>query len=114
MTLRTRLVLMMTLAALSGVVVHAALTQWPLPQALAWLRVSLGLGPAWNLLARGVLVFLMREHDEDFDYEASIAEHQRLLTLIQAGEKDAVDREIERHVLSSVRRQRGNRKAAAR
>ena len=43
-TLRARLVLLMTLAALSGVVVHAALTQWPLPQALAWLRVSLGLG----------------------------------------------------------------------
>ncbi|MCK9684099.1 sensor histidine kinase [Scleromatobacter humisilvae] len=48
MTLRLRLVLMMTLAALSGVVAHAALTQWPLPQALAWLRVSLGLGPAWS------------------------------------------------------------------
>ena len=47
MTLRTRLVLLMTLAAVSGVVAHAALTQWPVPQALAWLRVSLGLGPAW-------------------------------------------------------------------
>ena len=53
MTLRTRLVLMMTLAALSGVVAHAALTQWPLPQALAWLRVSLGLGPAWSAPAPG-------------------------------------------------------------
>jgi two-component system nitrogen regulation sensor histidine kinase NtrY len=53
MTLRTRLVLMMTLAALSGVVAHAALTQWPLPQALAWLRVSLGLGPAWSAPAAG-------------------------------------------------------------
>ena len=48
MTLRRRLVLMMTLAALSGVVAHAALTQWPLPQAFAWMRVSLGLGPAWS------------------------------------------------------------------
>ena len=52
-TLRARLVLMMTLAALSGVVAHAALTQWPLPQALAWLRVSLGLGPAWSAPAPG-------------------------------------------------------------
>ena len=46
-TLRARMVLMMTLAASSGVAVHAAITAWPLPQALAWLRVSLGLGPAW-------------------------------------------------------------------
>ena len=53
MSLRHRLVLMMTLAALSGVVAHAALTQWPLPQALAWLRVSLGLGPAWSAPAPG-------------------------------------------------------------
>ena len=53
MTLRARLVLMMTLAALSGVVAHAALTQWPVPQALAWLRVSLGLGAAWSAPAPG-------------------------------------------------------------
>ena len=46
-TLRGRLVLLMTLAALSGVAVHAAITAWPLPQALAWLRAGLGLGPAW-------------------------------------------------------------------
>ncbi len=53
MSLRARLVLMMTLAALSGVVAHAALTQWPLPQAFAWLRVSLGLGPVWSAPAPG-------------------------------------------------------------
>ena len=46
-TLRARMVLLMTLAALSGVAVHAAITAWPLPQTLAWLRVSLGLGPGW-------------------------------------------------------------------
>jgi nitrogen fixation/metabolism regulation signal transduction histidine kinase len=46
-SLRSRLVLLMTLAAASGVVVYLGLTQWPLPQALAWWRVSLGLGPAW-------------------------------------------------------------------
>jgi len=53
MTLRTRLTLLMTLAALSGVLAHAAITQWPLPQALAWLRVSLGLGPGWTAPAAG-------------------------------------------------------------
>lgn len=47
-TLRVRLALLMTLAALSGVGVHAALTQWPLPQALAWSRLVLGLGPGWT------------------------------------------------------------------
>ncbi len=52
-TLRARLVLLMTLAALSGVVVTLALTRWPLPQAMDWLRVSLGLGPAWTAPAPG-------------------------------------------------------------
>jgi len=52
-SLRARLVLWMALAALSGVVVHAAITQWPLPQALAWMRTALGLGAAWNAPAVG-------------------------------------------------------------
>jgi len=52
-SLRARLVLWMALAALSGVVVHAAITQWPLPQALAWMRTALGLGAAWNAPAAG-------------------------------------------------------------
>ena len=47
-TLRARMVLLMALAALSGVVVHAAITAWPLPQVLAGMRVSLGLGDAWS------------------------------------------------------------------
>jgi nitrogen fixation/metabolism regulation signal transduction histidine kinase len=47
-TLRARLALSMVAAAASGVVVYLALTQWPLPQALDWLRVSLGLGAAWR------------------------------------------------------------------
>jgi len=53
MTLRTRLTLLMTLAALSGVLAHAAITQWPLPQTLAWLRVSFGLGPGWTAPTAG-------------------------------------------------------------
>jgi two-component system, NtrC family, nitrogen regulation sensor histidine kinase NtrY len=52
-TLRARVTLLLMLAALSGVVVHAALTGWPVPQALAWLRVSLGLGRAWSAPAAG-------------------------------------------------------------
>ena len=52
-TLRARLLLLLTLAALSGVVVTLGLTRWPLPQAMDWLRVSLGLGPAWTAPAPG-------------------------------------------------------------
>jgi DNA-binding GntR family transcriptional regulator len=71
------------------------------------------LGPSWQLLSRGVLVFLMQEHDADFDYEKSISEHERLLTLIQAGKKEAVDEEIERHIMSRIRRQRKIRHRSA-
>ncbi len=52
-TLRARLVLLLAAAALSGVAVHAALTAWPLPQVLAWMRAALGLGPAWSPPAPG-------------------------------------------------------------
>jgi len=50
-TLRARLVLLMLLSALSGVGVHAALTQWPLPQLLAWTRTTMRL--AWTAPAPG-------------------------------------------------------------
>jgi two-component system, NtrC family, nitrogen regulation sensor histidine kinase NtrY len=52
-SLRSRLLLLMALAALSGVALHAAITAWPLPQALAGLRAALGLGPAWAAPAAG-------------------------------------------------------------
>ena len=52
-TLRSRMLLLMALAALSGVAVHAAITAWPLPQALAWLRVSMGLGRGLTAPAAG-------------------------------------------------------------
>ncbi len=52
-SLRVRLALLLVAAALAGVVVHAALTQWPLPGVMAWLRVSLGLGAAWRAPASG-------------------------------------------------------------
>jgi len=64
------------------------------------------LGPMWQLLSRGVLVYLMQEHDADFNYERSISEHERLLTLIQSGKKEAVDEEIERHIMSGIRLKR--------
>jgi len=62
-TLRARLVLLMALSALSGVLVHAALTQWPLPQAFAWTRSAMRLpwtapapGGAWAIALTAALV----------------------------------------------------------
>ena len=56
-TLRARLVLLMALSALSGVVVHAGLTQWPLPQVLAWTRTAMAL--PWTPPAPGSAVALV-------------------------------------------------------
>jgi len=50
-SLRARLVWLMLAAALSGVVVHAAITLWPLPPLLAWTRASMRL--AWFAPAPG-------------------------------------------------------------
>jgi DNA-binding GntR family transcriptional regulator len=69
------------------------------------------LEPTWQLLSRGVLVFLMQEQHGAFDFDRSLGEHERLLTLIQSGKRDALDAEIERHILNRVRRQRKARRA---
>jgi nitrogen fixation/metabolism regulation signal transduction histidine kinase len=62
-TLRARLVLLMALSALSGVAVHAGLTQWPLPQVLAWMRTSMRLdwtapapGGGWAIVLTAAIV----------------------------------------------------------
>jgi DNA-binding GntR family transcriptional regulator len=64
------------------------------------------LGPTWQLLSRGVLVFLMQEQHGVFDFDRSVGEHERLLTLIQGGKRDMLEAEIEGHILNRVRRQR--------
>jgi DNA-binding GntR family transcriptional regulator len=63
------------------------------------------LGPTWQLLSRGVLVFLMQEHGE-FNFEKSMGAHERLLSLIQAGKREVIDHEIDRHILDRVRQRR--------
>jgi len=62
-SLRARLVWLMLAAALSGVVVHAAITQWPLPQVLAWTRAAMRMdwfapapGSAWALCWTAAIV----------------------------------------------------------
>jgi DNA-binding GntR family transcriptional regulator len=70
------------------------------------------LNPIWQTLSRGVLVFLMRERDVTYDYARSIQEHEELLSLIEAGRRDAVMSEIERHIMSNLRWQRQARRPA--
>jgi nitrogen fixation/metabolism regulation signal transduction histidine kinase len=54
-SLQTRLTLLLIAAAVLGVAVHAGLTAWPLPGALAAMRRALGLGAAWSAPAPGSL-----------------------------------------------------------
>jgi two-component system nitrogen regulation sensor histidine kinase NtrY len=51
--LRLRLALLLAAATLAGMLLHAGLTAWPLPQALAWVRAAFGLGPGWQAPAPG-------------------------------------------------------------
>ena len=71
------------------------------------------LSPVWQLLSRGVLVFLMQEHDSAFDYDQSIREHERLLALIQMGKKIALEQERERHILGKMTLHRSLREQPA-
>lgn len=42
-SLESRMVLLLTLAGVSGALVYAGVTQWPLPQLLVWMRQDLGI-----------------------------------------------------------------------
>lgn len=64
------------------------------------------LAPIWNSLSRGVLMFLMQERDIKRSYANSVKDHERLIGLIQARKKAELDREIERHIMSSLRTQK--------
>jgi DNA-binding GntR family transcriptional regulator len=60
------------------------------------------LTPTWQLLSRGVFVFLMQEADSFIDLEGLIGYHERLLGLLLAGNKEQLDKEIEKHILWDV------------
>ena len=59
------------------------------------------LKPLWESLSRSILVLLMREKNEFFDYEAAINDHVLLVSLIRDGKGGALDREIERHITNT-------------
>ncbi len=58
-SLQLRVTLLLALAAASGVALHAAITAWPLPAALAAFRQALGLGPTWAAPAPGSAAALL-------------------------------------------------------
>ena len=61
-SLQARLTGLLMLASLSGALVYAGLTQWPLPQVLAWLRHDPRLGvhlPIWPGISGGLLGTLL-------------------------------------------------------
>lgn len=61
------------------------------------------LRPVWDALSRGILVFLMQERRLETTYNRSISDHERLIELLAAGDIAALEAEIERHILSSLR-----------
>ena len=76
------------------------------------LSASPVLKPTWQLLSRGVLVFLLQEQKDTEDFEGIIEEHERLVAILQSGCRQAVEAEIECHILERIRLERA--RAAAR
>lgn len=58
------------------------------------------LTPVWQMLSRGVLVFLVREMPSEF--EVLIAEHEELIRRLNS-DADSLDKGIEQHILAFFR-----------
>jgi DNA-binding GntR family transcriptional regulator len=68
------------------------------------LAASPMLEATWRLLARGVLVFLMREHGAtESSLSLWIAEHEELLAILESDASAVLDEHIEHHIFSGVR-----------
>jgi DNA-binding GntR family transcriptional regulator len=71
------------------------------------LAASPMLEATWRLLARGVLVFLMREHGgTSTSLSLWIAEHEELLAILESDSSAVLDEHIEHHIFSGVRARR--------
>jgi DNA-binding GntR family transcriptional regulator len=71
------------------------------------LAASPMLEATWRLLARGVLVFLMREHGATASsLSLWIAEHEELLAILESDSSAVLDEHIEHHIFSGVRARR--------
>jgi DNA-binding GntR family transcriptional regulator len=67
------------------------------------------LKPTWQLLSRGVLVFLLQEQEYTGHFEGLIAAHERIVSALQSGRREAVEAEIECHILEGIRADRAGR-----
>jgi DNA-binding GntR family transcriptional regulator len=71
------------------------------------LAASPMLEATWRLLARGVLVFLMREHGgSSVPLSVWITKHQELLAVLEDDSSEVLDEQIEHHIFSDVRARR--------
>jgi DNA-binding GntR family transcriptional regulator len=72
------------------------------------------LGPVWQMLSRGVLVYLVREEQEHGStFDVLIGEHEQLLALLNSDSQQALDGQIETHILEVMRQQRRARNSSA-
>jgi DNA-binding GntR family transcriptional regulator len=70
------------------------------------LAASPMLEATWRLLARGVLVFLMREHGNTASLSRWIAKHEALLAILESDASALLDEHIQQHIFSEVRARR--------
>jgi DNA-binding GntR family transcriptional regulator len=79
------------------------------------LAASPMLEATWRLLARGVLVFLMKEHGSTSTPLALwIAKHEQLLAVLESDSSAMLDAHIEHHIFSEVAARRTQLDAAIR
>lgn len=82
-------------------------------QRIVDLAASPVLTPTWQLLSRGVFVFLMQQADSYSDFDGTTGYHEHLLALLLAGNQEELDKEIEGHITWDVNRERNLQLAAA-
>jgi len=70
------------------------------------LAASPMLRATWRLIARSVLVFLMREHGGSASPSLWIDEHEELLAVLESDSSAVLDEHIEHHIFSDVRARR--------
>lgn len=68
-------------------------------QSIVRLSESATLMTVWEMLARGILVFLAQERDAYYDNDSNIRDHEVLLEAIEVGKLSVLDDLIEDHIL---------------
>lgn len=56
------------------------------------------LKPIWDSLSRGVLVFLMQERDDSYDFNKSVVDHEKLVALMRTGDLARIEAEWAHHI----------------